>query len=164
MYWDFITISNCKTHTPLCDLEWWTFASVKKIQTYGISPETSLIQEIHHIEKIIHLIANIFRAVFGEWISKSISKAVYSCIMLKEGQNYEKSGQLPLSKAFEQQSCDYGTEIPVPFDSSYLSKSINWTSIDIKTLCCIQSLRICNQCRMPWSLLRCFCALTETVK
>lgn len=36
--------------------------------------------------------------VFVEWISQSISTAVYSCIMLKEGQDYGTSGQLLLSR------------------------------------------------------------------
>lgn len=48
--------------------------------------------------------------VFVGWISQSISGAVYSCIMLKEGQGYETSGQLTALPAFEQQSCDFGTE------------------------------------------------------
>lgn len=33
------------------------------------------------------------------------------------------------SPAFEQQSCDFGTEKPVPFDSSLLSESTSWTHI-----------------------------------
>lgn len=82
-----------------------------------------------------------------EWISQSISKAVYSCIMLKEGQNYETSGQLLLSRFLKQQSCDFGTERSVPSDLSYLSEGSIWTNNYSKTwLCCTQCLRICNQC------------------
>lgn len=56
--------------------------------------------------------------VFVEWISQSISKAVYSCIMLKEGQNYETSGQLLLSRLLNN-NCDFGTERSVTSDLSY---------------------------------------------
>lgn len=42
--------------------------------------------------------------------------------MLKESQNYETSGQLLLSRLFEQQSCDFGTETSVPSDLTLWSE------------------------------------------
>lgn len=77
-----------------------------------------------------------------EWISLSISKAVYSCIMLKEGQNYETSGQLLGSLVLN----NFSMEKLVPFDSSYLPEGTSWTKNKWQTWsCCIQWLEISNQ-------------------
>lgn len=52
------------------------------------------------------------------------------------------------AQAFEQQSWDFGTEGPVPFDSSYSSESPGCTNNDRnKILRRIQCSRICNQLR-----------------